>query len=215
MSELLDKYVPSVGAGAGGDGGASAFDQFLERLVPGDPPADEFKRELLYAAIGAALLVVAAVGLAALPSPMWVIEAGFFAVGDATLANIMGIAEGLVFPVFVCGIVMLTVTGVIALVGQRSEIVDGFCIGLTICGVVGLGIAIVGGLILLAAILVNLLFWLIVGTALVIISIAVVAVIVGMLVGAVSGSAMKRGGFIPPAVPRPPDLPQVAFSDAS
>lgn len=187
MSELLDKYVPGVGAGAGGGGGPSAFDLFLERLVPGEPPADEFKRQLLYAGVGGALLIVAALGLAALPSPRWILEFGFFAVGDATLANIMGIAEALILPVFACGVVALGVTGVIALIGQRSEVVDAFCIAITICGVVGLGIAVIGGLILFAAALVNLVFWLVVGVAIIFFSVVVAAFFLGMLGAALSG----------------------------
>jgi hypothetical protein len=187
VSELLDKYVPGVGAGAGAGGGPSAFDLFLERLVPGEPPADEFKRQLLYAGIGAALLIVAAVGLAALPSPAWILDSGFFALGDATLAKVMRIAEALVLPVFLCGVFVLGVTGVIALIGQRGEVVDGFCIAITICGVVGIGIAVVGGLILLAAALLNFLFWLIVAIALICFAIIVGAFFLGMVGAALSG----------------------------
>jgi hypothetical protein len=187
VSELLDKYVPGVGAGVGEGGGPSAFDLFLERLVPGEPPADDFKRQLLYAGVGAGLLIVAALGLAALPSPRWILEFGFFAVGDATLAKVMRIAETLVLPVFACGVFVLGVTGVIALIGKRGEVVDGFCIAITICGVVGLGIAVVGGLILLAAILVNVVFWLIVGVAIIFISVVVAAFLLGMVGAALSG----------------------------
>jgi hypothetical protein len=181
VSELLDKYVPSAGkADAGGGSTLSQFDRFLDRFIPGEPPVEAFKRELLHAAVGAGLFVAAALVLAVLPSRDWVLGFDAFAVGQTTLANLMGVADVLTLPFLLCGAALLALTGILAR-GEPSDLVDGLCIAIPVCGVAALGLAVGGVLILIAITLVNLLFWIVVGIVLAALFAIVAAVFLGAL----------------------------------
>lgn len=170
MSELLDKFVPGAGAQSqpeegGGRDGPSAFDRFLETLIPGDPPADDFKRAVLYAALGAVLTLAAGMILAPLPSQETILGSGFYWLGHVTLARTMGVTEDLVTPLVLFGLLLLGATGIVATVGNRIDpnFVEGFCVALPILGVVALALAGAAWLFLIAVFAINLAGYIVVG----------------------------------------------------
>jgi hypothetical protein len=170
VSELLDRFVPGAGShsqpeeGGGGDG-PSAFDRFLETLVPGTPPADEFKRAVLYAALGGVLVFAAGVILAPLPSKETILGSGFYWLGHITLAKMMGLFAELVTPLILFGLFLLAATGIVAALGDRIDrrFTDGFCVALPIIGVGACGLALLAWLILIAVFAINLLGYIIIG----------------------------------------------------
>lgn len=184
MSELLDRFVPGAGAhsqpeeGGGGDG-PSAFDRFLETLVPGNPPADEFKRAILYAALGGALTFAAGVILAPLPSKETILGSGFYWLGHITLAKTMGLFAELVVPLTLFGLFLLAATGIIAAIGDRIDrrFTDGFCVALPIIGVGAAGLALLAWLLLFVVFAINLIGYIIIGF----IALAILGVFLGAL----------------------------------
>jgi hypothetical protein len=187
LSELLDKLIPESGSqpgGGGGSGGPSAFDRFLGTLIPGKPPGDEFDRALLYAALGSALTIASAVVLALLPSRETILGSGFYTVGRRTLANVMGVAGDAAMPIAIFGVVLLLLTGLIALVGRRDGFTGMLCVAQPVVGVGAMGGAGLGWLALLAVIAVNLLIWIVLITLVVVIGFAF---LFGMLGAALDG----------------------------
>lgn len=185
MSELLDKFVPGAEAHSqpeerGGRDGPSAFDRFLETLVPGDPPADEFKRAVLYAALGGVLTFAAGAILAPLPSKETILGSGFYWLGHITLAKAMGLCAELVTPLILLGLLLLAATATVAAVGDRIDqrFTEGFCVALPIIGVGTLGLAVLAWLILVAVFAINLLGYIIIGV--------VVLMILGVFLGALA-----------------------------
>lgn len=183
MSELLDKFVPGAGAHSqpdeGGRDGPSAFDRFLETLVPGDPPADDFKRAVLYAAVGGVLTFAAGMLLAPLPSKETILGSGFYWLGHITLAKTMGVFAELVTPLIVFGLFLLAATGIVAAVGNRIDqrFTEGFCVALPIIGVGAGGLAVLAWLILIAVFAINLLGYIVLGF----ICLAILGAVLGML----------------------------------
>lgn len=169
MSELLDKFVPGAGTHSqpeeGGRDGPSAFDRFLETLIPGDPPADEFKRAVLYAALGGALTFAAGVLLAPLPSKETILGSGFYWLGHITLAKTMGVFAELVTPLILFGLFLLAATAVLAAAGSRIDrrLLEGFCVALPIIGVGAMGLALLAWLMLIAVFAINLLGYILIG----------------------------------------------------
>lgn len=177
MSELLDRFAG--GAGPGHSGPASAFDRFLDRLVPGEPPADDFDRALLYGALGSVLTLAAAGVLALLPSRDSILGMGFFVVGRRTLANVMGVAGDAALPVAALGTILLLATGAVALAGRRDGFTGALCVAQPVVGVVALGGSGLGWIALLAIIAVNLAIWAVVVVLLIAAAIAFLAALAG------------------------------------
>lgn len=164
-------------------GPGSAFDRFLGRLVPGEPPPDEFNRALLYAALGSGLTLASAGVLALLPSRGSILNSGFFTLGRRTLANVMGIAGDAAVPVAVLGAVLLLATAAVALMGRRDGFTGALCVAQPVVGVVALGGSGLGWLMLLAVIAVNLVFWVIVISLIVVIAISFFFGLIGAALG--------------------------------
>jgi hypothetical protein len=181
LSELLDRVAEVNNAGPGPSGSVSAFDRFLETLVPGELPSEDFTRALLYGAVGSLLTVVSAAALALLPSRDVILDASFYAVGRRALANFMGIAGEAALPVAIIGAVMLLATAVVALVGWRDDFTEALCVAQPIVGVAALGGAGLAWLALLAAIVLNLVIWVAMIALVTIVAIAFMAGIAGAL----------------------------------
>jgi hypothetical protein len=149
MSDLLDgltgkggEFVPVEGGAGPGESGpdsGSPFDRFINRLVPGGPPDDEFNRALLYAAIGSLLALAGAVLLALLPSGDTIRDSGFFVLGKLTLANFVDAAGSAAGPVALMAFVLLLVTGAVALSKQRGDAAAAVCVAQPVVGVLSLG----------------------------------------------------------------------------
>lgn len=184
MSELLDRFVPDTGqqAAGGGSGSCSAFDRFLGTLIPDDLPSEELNRALLYAAVGSALVLAGGFLLRPLPSRTGVLGSDLYQIGQVTLANLMGTAEMMSSILVVCGLLMLAVTGAVAITKQRGQWAAGWCVAAVILGVVLFGLGVLAWLALLTVAAINVLFWI-----LVIALIAIGAFIALSIFGAVLG----------------------------
>jgi hypothetical protein len=186
LSELLDTLVPGTGQSEEPDfpGGPSAFDRFLDTLVPGDPPPDDFNRALLYAVLGSGLTLVSAVVLSLLPSKETILGSGFYAVGRRTLANVMGVAGDAAMPVAIFGAVLLLLTGVVALIGRRDGFTGALYVVQPVVGVGALGGAGLGWAMLIAVIAINLVVWIALIALVVVVGIAF---LFGMIGAALDG----------------------------
>lgn len=149
-------------------------------LVPGDPPADDLNRALLYAALASLLTFASGVMLALLPSRDTILGSGFYAVGRRTLANIMGVAGDAAMPVAIIGVVLLLMTGAVALVGRHDGLTGAIYVAQPIVGVVALG----GAGLLWATLLVVLLLNLVIWVLLIALYVAVLLLILGGVIGA-------------------------------
>lgn len=181
MSELLDRFVP--GQGAGGEGsGPSAFDRFLGTLIPDDLPSEELNRALLYAASGSVLAVAGGLLMRPLPSRTGVLGSDLYQIGRVTLADLMGTAEAMSSILIVCGLLLLVVTGAIALTKCRGQWAAGWCVAAVIVGLALFALGILVWLVLLTIVAINVLFWIIAGTLIVIgffIALAVLGAVLG------------------------------------
>lgn len=182
MSELL---APDLGArsGGGGDsGGPSAFDRFLSSLIPDDLPSEELNRALLYAGVGSALAIAGGLLMRPLPSRTGVLGSDLYQIGRVTLANLMGTAEAMSSILVVCGLILLAVTGAVAITKRHGQWAAGWCVAAVVLGVGLFGLGILAWLALLAAVAINVLFWIMVG-ALIVIGALVALAIIGAVLG--------------------------------
>jgi hypothetical protein len=184
VSELLDRFVPGTGNGAAGgkSGGASAYDRFLGSLIPDDLPSEELSRALLYAAAGSALAIAGGLLMRPLPSRTGVLGSDLYQIGRVTLADLMGTAGAMSSVLIVCGLILLVVTGAVAITKCRGQWAAGWCVTAVILGVGLFGLGILAWLTLLAVVAINVLFWIMVG-ALIVIGALIALAVIGAVLG--------------------------------
>lgn len=184
MTGMLDKLaqlgggelVPTsreAGAASGGSASDSPFDRFLDGLVPGEPPDDDFTRALAHAALGALLVLGGALVLAILPSGESFRESSFILVGKRTTGNVVDFGGSMVVPLIVLSLALLSVVGALWAVGPRGGVGPAVCAVQPGIGMVSVGVSAIPWLIVLLAVAVTLLIW------------ALVCVTVIALIGAV------------------------------
>lgn len=162
----------------------SRFDQFLSRLVPGEPPRDEFDRALLFAALGSSITLVAALVLLAMPAEESIRETGFFAVGRDSLAGIVGFAGSAALPLAALAICLLLLTGTAALTRRLDAAKPALCIAQPIIGVASLAGSGIAWALVIAIVAINLFLW---ALAIAIAVFLAVSVLIGVLAAAING----------------------------
>lgn len=185
MSDLFNEFTQKGGElvplgrepGADDASPGSPFDRFLGRLVPGEPPDDDYTRALLYGAVGSLLALGGAFLLAALPSSEAIRASDLFLLGDITLGKIVDGAGTLAGPLAILAGLLLVATGVLWISGRRDDLTATVCVVQPVVGVLAVaGSAIPWTLVLAAALLTIVLY--------VILTIIAVAILFGLLLGA-------------------------------
>lgn len=151
MSKLLEtiegsakelvRRAPDEEESGGSSPAGSPLDRLLDRLVPGEPPDDDFGRALQYGAVGSCLGIGGAFLLLLLPDGEDIANSGFLLVGKRTVGHLVDGMGSIAVPLLILAVLLLATTGVLGLIGRRVSLTGPVCVAQPAVGVVSLGTA--------------------------------------------------------------------------